>query len=115
MKYRIIIYGCLWLLPVFGGKFLTWESYAQQADIVAFVNEDVITAHDLQQQVQIFRMLGVIPEDADALTDDLTQQILEALIVIRIRLDLISQARITPNPRALAKEYANIEKRLKLC
>ena len=114
MKYRIFIYSCLLLLPVFGGKFLLSGAHAQQADIVAFINQDVITAHDLQQQIEIFKMLSVIPDNEDALTDDLTQQILEALIVIRLRLELIASARITPNPQALAQEYAGVENRLKI-
>ena len=68
----------------------TQQAVAQQVDIVAFVNEDVITAHDLEQQIKIFRLVGALPKDLP-LNKNIERQVLDVLVTIRLKLQLINQ------------------------
>ena len=86
---------------------------AQQVDIVAFVNEDVITAHDLEQQIKIFRLIGALPKDVP-LNKNVQRQVLDVLVTIRLKLQLIRESNTRIDNSLLQREYDGFAQRAKI-
>ncbi len=95
-------------------SLLLGNGYAQQVAIVAFVNEDVVTAHDLEQQIKIFRLIGVLPDDGSDVDSVTQQQILDVLVANRIKRQLMTQARVRIDEALLEQEYSGLAIRLKI-
>ncbi len=86
---------------------------AQQVDIVAFINEDVITAHDLEQQIKIFKFVGALPKDV-SLNKNVQRQVLDVLVTIRLKLQLIEESNTRIDDALLQREYDGFAQRAKI-
>ena len=67
------------------------RAHSQRAIIIAFVNEELITLHDLQQQIKLFQLFGALPK-GQVINENTQAQILENLINQKLRLQLAREA-----------------------
>ena len=107
-----ILHGLLFLFCVIIARADTIK--AQEAVILAFVNEELITLHDFNQQVKIFQLLGILPTGEQVFDKNTQLQVTNNLITQRLKLQLSREQKSLPSRDELVNEKKDFAKKLNI-